>query len=98
LVVLSACRTAVGQQVRGEGVVGLSRAFFYAGASKVLMTLWNVDDEASAEFMKYFYKAMLGSEKQSATEAVRSAERAMSNSKSWTGDPFYWAGFVLQGD
>ena len=98
LVVLSACRTALGRQVRGEGVVGLSRAFLYAGASQVLVTLWSVDDEASAEFMKYFYTAMLGPKKQSPSEALRSAELALSASKRWMGDPFYWAGFVLQGD
>ena len=98
VVVLSACRTAVGQQVRGEGVIGLSRPFFYAGASQVIMTLWNIDDEASAKFMQYFYQAMLGPRKESVDQAVRSAERIMFNSKTWISDPFYWAGFVLQGD
>jgi CHAT domain-containing protein len=59
LVVLSGCRTALGKNLRGEGLVGLTRGFMYAGAARVIASLWKVDDEATSELMKRFYKAML---------------------------------------
>jgi CHAT domain-containing protein/tetratricopeptide (TPR) repeat protein len=96
LVVLSACRTAVGRQVRGEGLVGLTRGFMYAGASRVVASLWKVEDEATAELMKRFYKYML-EKKLPAAAALRQAKIDVSESARWRA-PFFWAGFVIQGD
>jgi CHAT domain-containing protein/tetratricopeptide (TPR) repeat protein len=96
LVVLSACRTALGKDVKGEGIVGLSRGFMYAGAKRVLASLWKVDDFATAEFMTHFYRALL-TEHRTAAEALRSAQLELSLQKRWA-DPYYWAGFVLQGE
>ncbi|RPH55063.1 CHAT domain-containing protein, partial [bacterium] len=96
LVVLSACRTALGKEIRGEGLIGLTRGFMYAGASRVLATLWSVDDRATADFMKHFYRAMLNG-KLSPAEAVRQAQLVMMarpNRKA----PYFWAGFSLQGE
>src|SRR5262249_7674254 len=59
LVVLSACQTALGREVRGEGLIGLTRGFMYAGSPRVVATLWSVKDEATAELMKRFYQGML---------------------------------------
>jgi CHAT domain-containing protein/Tfp pilus assembly protein PilF len=96
LVVLSACQTALGKDMRGEGVVGLTRGFMHAGARRVLATLWNVNDRASAELMYRFYREMLvNGLKPSA--ALRAAQLELSKQKQFQA-PFYWAGFVIQGD
>jgi CHAT domain-containing protein/tetratricopeptide (TPR) repeat protein len=95
LVVLSACNTGLGKDVIGEGIVGLSRGFMYAGASGVVASLWKVDDEATAEFMKHFYRAMFEGEATPAS-ALRQAQLAMLSQKRWS-EPYYWAGFVIQG-
>jgi CHAT domain-containing protein len=95
LVVLSACQTGRGQLLRGEGIVGLTRAFLYAGAQSVAVSLWNVSDLSTAEFMKRFYKqqaAGLG-----AAESLRSAKREMLASPEAMRHPYYWAPFVLVG-
>ena len=97
LVVLSACRTGLGKEVRGEGIVGLTRTFMYAGAARVLVSLWKVDDEATSELMREFYQAMLGPLKQTPGAALRTAQAAMSNHRRWR-HPYYWAGFVIQGE
>ena len=96
LVVLSACKTGLGKQVRGEGLVGLTRGFMYAGAPRVLVSLWDVDDAATAEMMKRFYRLML-KEKLSATAALRAAQRQMQTETKWK-SPYYWAAFTLQGE
>ncbi|HEX8142364.1 MAG TPA: CHAT domain-containing protein [Pyrinomonadaceae bacterium] len=96
LVVLSACRTGIGKQVRGEGLIGLTRGFMYAGAARVVASLWKVDDEATAELMKRFYRCML-ERKMPAAAALREAKIEMSASERWRA-PYYWAGFILQGD
>ena len=96
LIVLSACQTALGREIRGEGLVGLTRGFMYAGANRVLATLWKVDDEATAEMMRLFYTAML-QEKQSPSAALRTAQIQMQRKKSWM-PPYYWSGFTLQGE
>jgi CHAT domain-containing protein len=96
LVVLSACNTALGKDVRGEGLVGLTRGFMYAGAPRVVASLWKVDDRASAELMSHFYKALLD-EGQSPAEALRSSKTAMWQKGPWR-SPHYWSAFVLQGE
>lgn len=96
LVVLSACRTGLGKEVRGEGVVGLSSGFMYAGAKTVVASLWKVDDAATAEFMSYFYKGML-KDGLTPAAALRNAKLEMRKQSRWK-QPFFWAGFVLQGE
>ena len=96
LVVLSACNTGLGKDVRGEGLVGLTRGFMYAGASGVVASLWKVDDAATAELMTHFYKAMFEDDLPPAA-ALRSAKEAMRRQKHWR-SPYYWSAFVLQGE
>lgn len=96
LVVLSACQTALGKEVRGEGLVGLTRSFMAAGAERVLVSLWRVDDRATAELMERFYRALLAEGKPAAA-ALRQAQAELRQVPAW-GSPSYWAGFVLQGD
>jgi len=96
LVVLSACQTAMGKEMRGEGLIGLTRGFMYAGARRVLASLWKVDDAATAELFKRFYRAIL-KERKPAAAALRDAQLGMVRQKLWH-SPFYWAGFVLQGE
>jgi CHAT domain-containing protein len=96
LVVLSGCQTALGRDVRGEGLVGLVRGLMYAGARAVVASLWKVDDAATAEFMRRFYSAMLRDGLAPAS-ALRRTQVEMSRSSLWS-DPVYWAAFVLQGD
>jgi CHAT domain-containing protein len=95
LVVLSACSTGLGKDIKGEGLVGLTRGFMYAGASSVVASLWKVDDNATAELMKHFYQAMFTKQLTPAA-ALREAQLQMSRDKRWSA-PYYWAGFVIQG-
>jgi CHAT domain-containing protein len=95
LVVLSACRTALGKQVRGEGVLGLPRGFLYAGATRVLVSLWDVQDESTAELMRRFYRHLLV-DGLSPAAALRAAQLSMLAEPRFA--PYHWAGFVLQGD
>lgn len=96
LVVMSACQTALGREVRGEGLVGLTRGFMYAGATTVVASLWKVDDEATAELMKRFYIEMLQNQK-TPDEALRIAQNYIRQIPRWHA-PHYWAGFILQGE
>jgi CHAT domain-containing protein len=96
LVVLSACQTALGKRVKGEGLVGLVRGFMHAGAPRVAASLWNVRDEATAELMKRFYEKMLKDGLPPAA-ALRAAQVSMWKEKRWEA-PYYWAGFALQGE
>jgi CHAT domain-containing protein len=96
LVVLSACQTALGQEVKGEGLIGLTRGFFYAGAPRVLASLWQIDDRATAAFMRPLYEAMLVRRERPAA-ALRSAQIAMWKTKGWDA-PYYWAAFTIQGE
>jgi CHAT domain-containing protein len=96
LVVLSACQTALGREVKGEGLVGLTRGFMYAGAPRVVASLWNVDDRATAELMKRFYGAMFTQGMRPAA-ALRAAQTSLRREKGWAA-PYYWAGFTLQGE
>ena len=94
LVVLSACQTGKGKLEKVEGVLGLPRIFFYSGAESVVMTLWKVDDKATAIFMEYFYSFL--NKGKTKAEALRLAKLKMTSSK--FSHPFYWAAFVLNGD
>lgn len=96
LVVLSSCDTALGKNFPGEGPLGLTQGFMASGAQSVLSTLWKVDDEATAEFMRYFYKGMM-QEGLKPAAALRNAQFEMRQQPQWQA-PFYWAGFILQGD
>lgn len=97
LVMLSACETGLGKEKRGEGVMGLTRAFIYAGAPTVGVSLWSVADKSTAELMTEFYKRLLASDTASASASMREAQLAMINGKKYSA-PFYWAPFVLVGD
>jgi CHAT domain-containing protein len=96
LVVLSACQTALGGNVTGEGLVGLTRGFLYAGTPRVVATLWEIDDRTSAEVMKRFYEGMLVRGERPAA-ALRAAQTATLQSKGLDA-PYYWAAFTLQGE
>jgi len=96
LVVLSACRTALGKEVHGEGLIGLTRGFLYAGASRVVSSVWSVDDRASAVLMSRFYVAML-SKGVAPAAALREAQLSLLREPRWS-SPHYWAAFGLQGE
>jgi CHAT domain-containing protein/tetratricopeptide (TPR) repeat protein len=96
LVVLSACETGLGKDVMGEGLDGLTRAFMYAGARRLVVSLWNVNDKATAALMQRLYTEMLRSNKTPAA-ALRAAQIQMLRSKQWQ-SPYYWAPFVMQGE
>lgn len=96
LVVLSACETGLGKEISGEGLIGLTRGFMYAGASRVVASLWNVSDVATADLMAEFYRSM---EKDGLppAAALRAAQVKMLQQKRWA-SPYYWAAFQLQGE
>jgi CHAT domain-containing protein/Tfp pilus assembly protein PilF len=95
IVVLSGCQTALGREVRSEGLVGLTRGFMYAGAPQVLASLWDVRDRATAEFMSRFYEPLL--RRHLAPEAaLRAGQLAMMKDPRWS-QPYYWAAFTIQG-
>lgn len=96
LVVLSACQTGLGKDVRGEGLISLTRGFMYAGASSVAATLWNVDDEVTAELMKEFYSNML-QQGLTPSAALRAAQNRIRQQPQWR-SPHYWAAFTFQGE
>jgi CHAT domain-containing protein len=96
LVVLSACQTALGKELRGEGLLGLARAFMYAGAPRVIASLWRVSDVATAELMSVFYQGLLR-DRVPAGEALRRAKLRLLRDPLHAA-PYYWAGFTLQGD
>ena len=95
LVVLSACQRALGKDVRGEGLVGLAQAFLAGGSSAVLVSLWEVDDRATAELMGQFYRYLVDGLPPAA--ALKMAQTRMIEREAWR-SPFYWAGFVLEGE
>lgn len=95
LVVLSACSTGLGHEIRGEGLVGLTQSFLEAGADRVLVSLWNVDDTATAELMGHFYRGLLR-DRLPPAEALRRAQERLRLGETWS-DPYYWAGFTLVG-
>ena len=99
LVMLSACETGLGKEKRGEGVIGLTRAFMYAGAPTVGVSLWSVADRSTAELMTDFYKRLLTPtpNSQHPIAALRDAQLAMIKANKYSA-PFYWAPFVLEGE
>jgi len=96
LVVLSACDTALGKEVRGEGLIGLTHGLLHAGASAVVVSLWKVNDHATAELMTTFYTELL-EHGQTPAAALRQAQLEALHGRRWSA-PFFWAGFVLAGD
>jgi CHAT domain-containing protein len=96
LVVLSACDTALGQEIKGEGLIGLTRGFMYAGAMRVVASLWSVDDSGTSELMTRFYKTMERDNLPPAS-ALRAAQIQMLRQQRWK-SPFYWAAFQIHGD
>jgi CHAT domain-containing protein len=97
LVMLSACETGLGKEKRGEGVIGLTRAFMYAGAPTVGVSLWSVADKSTADLMTDFYKRLLAAPDASPTASMRAAQINMISGKKYAA-PFYWAPFVLVGE
>jgi CHAT domain-containing protein/tetratricopeptide (TPR) repeat protein len=96
LVVLSACETGLGKEIKGEGLIGLTRGFMYSGAPRVVASLWNVDDLATAELMKLFYQRML-KDGLPAGAALRAAQLELFRQKRWA-SPYFWAGFAFHGE
>jgi len=96
VVVLSACQTGVGKTIRGEGLVSLTRGFMYAGAPRVVVSLWGVSDLGTTELMVRFYQGMLKDGMRPAA-ALRAAQVSLMNDKRWA-SPYYWAPFTLQGE
>ncbi|HEX4959454.1 MAG TPA: CHAT domain-containing protein [Thermoanaerobaculia bacterium] len=96
LVVLSGCRTSFGQEVPGEGVMSLTRGFLYAGVPRVVASLWRVQDGPTAKLMTLFYRALWQDHLPPAA-ALRKAQRSLRSNFQYR-EPYYWAGFVLQGD
>ncbi len=96
LVVLSACQTGLGKEIWGEGFANLTRGFMYAGASRVIASLWSVDDAATSELMKIFYEKLI-TEKKRPAEALRLAQLEMMRTDNYH-HPFFWAAFTLQGE
>jgi CHAT domain-containing protein/Tfp pilus assembly protein PilF len=94
LVVLSACHSGRGKLEKGEGILGLTRMFFYSGSKSVLSTLWSVNDQSTARFMKIYYRYLAKGQK--IGEALRFTKLDMIQSK--FSHPYYWAGFILNGD
>ena len=97
LVTLSACNTGVGKFYNGEGIISLARGFIYAGASSVLMSLWEVGDESTSQIMGAFYSEL--EKGVSKNKAIRNAKLAyLENADGITSNPYYWAGFTYLGN
>jgi CHAT domain-containing protein len=95
LVVLSACETGLGKETRGEGLVGLTQAFFYAGTSSLVVSLWKVQDRSTGDLMVRFYRN-LNNPSLNKSQALRQAQLEMIRKGDFS-HPYYWAGFVLMG-
>ena len=96
MVILSACETGIGKEIRGEGLIALTRGFMYAGAARVVASLWKVNDRATADLMAEFYREMLLN-KTTPAAALRAAQLKLSQHPRWQ-NPHFWAGFVLEGE
>jgi len=97
LVVLGGCRTGLGKEIKGEGLMSLTRGFMYAGAPRVMVSAWEVQDRPSAMLMVKFYRGLLGPKRLSAAAALRAAQIEMSRDKQFAA-PYFWAGFTQQGE
>ena len=97
LIVLGGCRTGLGKEIQGEGLMSLTRGFMYAGAPRVIVSAWEVQDRPSATLMVKFYRYLLGPKRLSAAAALRAAQIEMSRDKQFAA-PYFWAGFTLQGE
>jgi CHAT domain-containing protein len=95
LVVLSSCESALGKDLGSEGIIGLPRAFLYAGARSVIASLWKVDDDVTVTFMKGFYSRLQQGE--DPARALQGAQLDLLKNTRLS-DPYYWAAFVLEGD
>jgi CHAT domain-containing protein/tetratricopeptide (TPR) repeat protein len=95
MVVLSGCRTATGREIPGEGVEGIARAFFFAGARRVTGSLWSIEDQETSGLMQIFYRNLLRRHF-TAAASLRAAQLELTRQKKWS-HPYFWAGFVLQG-
>jgi len=95
LVVLSSCESALGKDLGSEGIMGLPRAFLYAGARSVVASLWKVDDDATVPLMKTFYSRLQKGD--SPSRALREAQLGMLKNAQFS-EPYYWAAFVIEGD
>lgn len=91
-----ACQTGLGKEIRGEGVVGLTRGLMYAGAAKVVVSLWSVSDNATADLMARFYTELISAGRSPAA-ALRGAQLALLKQPQWQ-HPYYWSAFTIQGD
>jgi CHAT domain-containing protein len=87
----------LGKEIRGEGLIGLTRGFMYAGARRVTVSLWDVNDKATSDLMARFYREMLGDKKLSPASALRQAQISMIRDGKWS-NPYFWAAFTLQGE
>jgi len=96
LVVLSACQTGIGEEILGEGLVSLTRGFMYAGAKRVVVSLWSVADNSTSKLMQNYYRKMLETGK-NPVESMRESQLEMLSSENWKA-PYYWAPFVVQGE
>lgn len=96
MVVLSACETGLGKEIKGEGIVGLTRSFMYAGAMRVVVSLWNINDKATAELMARFYQKVI-TQKMRPAAALRAAQLELLENTKYQA-PYYWAAFTLQGE
>jgi CHAT domain-containing protein len=96
LVVLSGCQTALGKDIKGEGFIALARGLMYAGARRVVASLWKVDDSSTAVLMARFYAGMLKDGKRPAA-ALRDAQIGMWEQSHWS-SPYYWSAFEIQGE
>jgi len=96
LVTMSACSTALGREISGEGLTGLTQGLMHSGSRSVLASLWQVPDRATAELMKRFYQNLLN-KNQKPAEALRNAQLDLSSQARWS-SPYFWSAFVLQGE
>lgn len=97
LVVLSACESGGGEELRGEGLIGMTRGFISSGARSLVTSLWTVNDLGGSEIMEPFYRSLLDAARQNPAGALREAQLAMLRTKRWNA-PRYWAGFTVTGD
>jgi CHAT domain-containing protein len=97
MVVLSSCKTGLGKEIKGEGLIGLARGFMYAGTARVVVSLWDINDESTAELMSRLYRKLLGKRRLRPAAALRAAQLSVWRSGRWQA-PYYWAGFALQGE